>query len=107
MSSKPPPITIEHDDFLRELNEAWEKGYLEAKAGKPMSVPATRARPEAASSDASRMQFLVKHWNSIYKGKPLWRFLEEDSLRVGGLIACIDEAMAVAKSEPQRGKDGL
>lgn len=56
---------------------------------------ALRERGEA-TRDGDRWLFLVRHWSSMYKGKPLHRFLEEDSLLVGGIEACLDEAMAAA-----------
>lgn len=49
----------------------------------------------ATTKDAERWRFLVKHWSSIYKGKPLWRYIEEDGLRAGGIEAILDDAMSV------------
>lgn len=49
------------------------------------------------AQDAERYQFLAKHWTSIYKGKPLWRYIEEDGLMAGGMTAILDDAMSIVK----------
>ncbi len=51
-----------------------------------------------ATKDAARWRFLLKHWNSTYKGKPLWRYIEEDALVAGGTEAIIDAAMRLSAS---------
>lgn len=47
------------------------------------------------TKDAERFRFLVKHWSAIYKGKPLWRYIEEDGLGAGGTAAILDDAMSI------------
>lgn len=67
--------------------------------------PLLHSRGEA-ERDGERWLFLMLHWNSMYKGKPLHRYMDEESLRLGGIEACLDKAMAAAHAsrllQPER-----
>lgn len=68
------------------LRDFWDKAGHAAEA------------PDAlcdAALDGLKYRFLVKHWSSIYKGKPLWRYIEEDGLGAGGIDAILEDAMSV------------
>lgn len=61
MSTQQPPVEIDAGEFLRELNEAWEKGYRECAAGKPMSVPNTLGpAPVAEEKPPSAVDLLLR-----------------------------------------------
>lgn len=61
------------------------------------AVENVRKQRAAADKDAERWRFLVKHWSSIYKGKPMHRYIEEDGLVIGGIEVIIDDAISVVK----------
>jgi hypothetical protein len=43
--------------------------------------------------DAKRWRFLAEHWKSLMGGIPLHRWVEEQSLRKGGVAAALDCAI--------------
>ena len=61
------------------------------------TVPASdECGPNALLSkmkDAARWRFLAEHWKSLIGGIPLHRWIDEQSLRRGGVVAALDYAM--------------
>jgi hypothetical protein len=47
----------------------------------------------ALQAEGKRWRFLSEHWHSLMGGIPLHRWLDEQSLRLGGLTAALDHAI--------------